>query len=289
MIYFLTFQFENENRMTWIDRHGTEHPLTTVGSNNCDARKPVLVTDTDDFTDMEKLPILGVTYGPLALEAEEMTITIGPLICDPAHDGQVKGIREQVETLEIQMNNTIAKIDIEYKELTESDEEQRVEIEKLKKKLNENDTTLKTTTLSILSQCPTEESGYRFIEGICYFFESTNQMNYEAAKQNCHTKFNDMGKMFEPKTLATNEKIHRIALGYFKSSHYWVGVNDIQSEGTWVYTSDGSPIKFSPPWLSLSYSSTGNKCVLLNDYNEIGKWGAYSCTNAFYSICELEV
>ena len=107
--------------MTWIDRHGTEHPLTTVGSNNCDARKPFLVTDTDNFTDMEKLPILKVTYGPLAHEAEEMTVTIGPLICDPAQDGQVKDIREQVEALEIQMNNTVAKIEVEHKELTESD------------------------------------------------------------------------------------------------------------------------------------------------------------------------
>ena len=87
--------------MTWIDRHGTEHPLTTIGSNKCDARKPFLVTDTDNFTDMEKLPILAVTYGPLALEAEEMTITIGPLICNPAQDGQVTDIREEVEILEI--------------------------------------------------------------------------------------------------------------------------------------------------------------------------------------------
>ena len=98
-----------------------------------------------------------------------------------------------------------------------------------------------------------------------------------------------MGKMFEPKTLAINEKIHKIAVDDFQNNYYWVGVNDIQSEGTWVYTSDGSPIKFNHPWLSSSYFSTGNKCVLLNDYNKIGKWGAYSCTNAFYSICELEV
>ena len=288
MISFLTFQFENENRMTWIDRHGTEHPLTTIGNNNCDARKPFLVTDTDDFTDLEKLPILGITYGPLAHEAEEMTVTIGPLICNPVQDGQVTDIRDQVEALEIQMNDTIAKLDIEHKELTESDEEQKVEIEKLKKKLNEHDIKLKTTALSIPSQCPTEESGYRFIEGNCYFFEIIYEMNYEAAKQNCHTKFNGMGKMFEPKTLAINEKVHEIALD-LKRHHYWVGVNDIQNEGTWVYTSDGSPIPFNAPWFS-GYGSRGASlnCVLFNSFT-IGKWGDYKCASDWFSICELDI
>ena len=40
--------------MSWIDRHVTEHPLPVIVNNNCDARKPFLVTDTDDFTDLEK-------------------------------------------------------------------------------------------------------------------------------------------------------------------------------------------------------------------------------------------
>ena len=55
-----------------------------IGNNNCDERKPFLVTDTDEITDKEKLPILGITYGPLTHEAEKMTISIGPLICKPA-------------------------------------------------------------------------------------------------------------------------------------------------------------------------------------------------------------
>merc|ERR1719491_844914 len=100
-----------------------------------------------------------------------------------------------------------------------------------------------------------------------------------------------MGKMFEPKTLATNEKINKIALNDFKSTHYWVGVNDIQSEGTWVYTSDGSPIAFSAPWdSSEAFGSRGasNNCVLF--WIHVGKWADYPCTQAgIHSFCELEV
>ena len=276
--------------MTWIDRHGTEHSLTTVGSNNCDARKPFLVTDMDDFNDMEKLPILGITYGPLAHEAEVMTITMGPLICDPALDGQVTDIREQVEALEIQMNDTIAKIDVEHKELTESDQEQKVEIEKLNRKLDVDAVSIKE-----LYPCPTEIFGYSLIEDNCYFFETTKQQNYDTAKENCKTKFNGMngtGKLFEPKTLDVNEKVHKIAVSDFAENWYWVGVNDIQSDGTWVYTSNGSPIPFNLPWLSsLFFGSRGTSknCILFNEPSSIGKWGDYSCTTEYYSICEQEI
>ena len=99
-MYFLTFQFANENRMTWIDRHGFKHSLTVIGSNNCDDRKPFLVTDTDEITDKEKLPILGITYGPLTHEAEKMTISIGPLICKPASANQENKMDQQFEALE---------------------------------------------------------------------------------------------------------------------------------------------------------------------------------------------
>ena len=100
-IYFPIFQFENENRMTWIDRHGTEHQFTVIGNNNCDAKKPFLVTDNDEITDTEKLPILGFSYGPLTHVAEKMTISIGPLVCEPANDVQEYNIENHLKELQI--------------------------------------------------------------------------------------------------------------------------------------------------------------------------------------------
>jgi hypothetical protein len=106
----LLFQFKNQNRMSWIDRHGTEHPLTVIGNNNCDARKPFLVTDSGEITDEEKLPIFGVAYGPLTHEAENMTISIGPLVCEPAVADQESDINERVVELELQINETIIEL-----------------------------------------------------------------------------------------------------------------------------------------------------------------------------------
>ena len=116
--------------MTWIDRHGTEHQFTVIGNNNCDAKKPFLVTDNDEITDTEKLPILGFSYGPLTHVAEKMTISIGPLVCEPANDVQEYNIEDQLKELQIQMNDTIAKIDTEH-------ESHRDKLEKLDEKLTE--------------------------------------------------------------------------------------------------------------------------------------------------------
>ena len=132
--------------MSWIDRHGTEHPLTVIGNNNCDARKPFLVMDSGEITDEEKLPIFGVSYGPLIHEAENMTILIGSLVCEPAVADQQSNINERVEALELHMNDTIIKMD-EIDDVLEKHDNQ---IEVLK--------------------CPTSVPNYRLIDDTCYYF-----------------------------------------------------------------------------------------------------------------------
>ena len=45
-----------------------------------------------------------------------MTISIGPLVCEPANDVQEYNIEDQLKDLQIQMNDTIAKIDTEHRD-----------------------------------------------------------------------------------------------------------------------------------------------------------------------------
>ena len=85
-----------------------------IGNNNCDERKPFLVTDSDEITNKEKLPILGISYGPLTHEAEKMTISIGPLVCKAAVGEQKYSVEKHLKELEVRVNDTIAKIDIDY-------------------------------------------------------------------------------------------------------------------------------------------------------------------------------
>ena len=66
---------------------------------------------------MAKLPIFGITYGPLAHEAEKMNISIGPLVCESQGNSQEYDIKEHVEALDARINDTITKIDAEQRDL----------------------------------------------------------------------------------------------------------------------------------------------------------------------------
>ena len=55
--------------------------------------------------------------------------------------------------------------------------------------------------------CPTDEGNYLEIDGQCFYFETQN-LGYPEAKANCaKNKFSGGGRLFEPMTLAENEKI----------------------------------------------------------------------------------
>ena len=273
--------------MSWIDRHGTEHPLTVIGNNNCDARKPFLVTDSDEITDEEKLPIFGVTYGLLIQEAENMTISIGPLVCKPPVADQESNIYKHFESLELQINDTIIKFDAKHEVFKITQEKMQEDLEKSKKRMDEIEDVLEGhNKLLEVFKCPTSKPNYRVIDNICYYFETTLK-SYEDAKQNCKTKF-PQGKLFEPKSSSSNRKVHKVALSV-KLASYWTGINDKIIEGSWVYDSNGASVAFSIPWYKgkpdggssrncLAYYSAGAK--------HIGQLGDYGCSNGVYSICE---
>ena len=267
----LLFQFTNENRMSWIDRHGTEHPLTVVGNNNCDARKPFLVTDNGEITDEEKLPIFGVAYGPLTHEAENMTISIGPLVCESAAD-QESSIKERVEALELQMNETHEKM--------------QEDSEKSKKIMDEiNGVLAEHNDLIEVLKCPTSKPNYHSIDNRCYYFEKTSK-TYNDAKQNCNTKFTRGGKLFEPKSSSLNKKVNRVALG-IRSAHWWIGINDKRNEGSWVYDSDGTSVTFSIPWYPKEPNGgSSQNCLVYWNPSQIGQLSDLACTNSYLSICE---
>ena len=322
----LLFQFKNQNRMSWTDRHGTEHPLTVIGNNNCDERKPFLVTDNGEITDEDKLPIFGVTYGPLTHEAENMTISIGPLVCEPAAADQESNFNERFEALELQINETIIELKKGINECqTDPCQNQGIcsdvqngytctcvpgftgtNCEVNFDDCSENPCVHGMCTDLINSYkctcetgyygsncdlqtppCPTSEPNYRLIDNTCYYFETTRK-SYNDAKQNCNTKF-PQGKLFEPKSLSSNKKVHKAALSIENYPHWWIGITDKRSEGSWVYDSDGASVAFSIPWISGEPTGgTVQNCLQYKSAsrNLIGQLGDNSCPMTCPTICE---
>jgi len=149
--------------------------------------------------------------------------------------------------------------------------------------------------------CPNypNDPNYRLLNDGCIFgndcciFLEKSRKTYEDAKQNCETKFAGHGKLFEPKTWSENQMAYKIAKA--TSATWWIGVNDKQTEGSYVYESNGSPISFTPKFYS-GYGSHGTSanCILYappssGDESDIVHWVDWGCTDKIlvdYSICE---
>ena len=135
--------------------------------------------------------------------------------------------------------------------------------------------------------CPTHESNYYILNERCIFVVKSSK-TYEKAKQNCKTKFGGRGKLFEPMTWSENQMAYKFA----GSGNWWIGVNDKETDRTYVYESTGKPISFTPKFYS-GYGSQGTyyNCILYNTpsrgYNsDIVHWMDYTCSSSYYSICE---
>ena len=90
--------------------------------------------------------------------------------------------------------------------------------------------------------------------------------------------------MYEPRNF--EESINIGVEGYNKLSQddWWIGVNDINEEGKFVFDSDGSTIPFTPTWNN--QNSNYQDCVLV--FTVPKKWHTYSCTDnqQMGTLCE---
>ena len=118
------------------------------------------------------------------------------------------------------------------------------------------------------------------MDTLCLYYEKAKK-TFEDAKANCETKFGGNGRLFEPKTVAINKKVHKTGKDNNLGYHFWIGVKAN------AYASDGSQISISPPWHD-GYSKI-DQCLLYcnsNHHQYLGLWCDYSCTGTWKSVCE---
>ena len=144
--------------------------------------------------------------------------------------------------------------------------------------------------------CPTNDPNYHLLNDHCIFLEHTRK-TYEGAKQNCKIKFGGHGKLYEPLTWSENQMAYKIAKATdgLANAPYWIGVNYKQTEGSFVYESNGKPIPYTPQFHAGSdpHKRPSNKCVIIHWLTESNKnivsWLNYKCANPCKSICENSI
>ena len=109
--------------------------------------------------------------------------------------------------------------------------------------------------------------------------------SHDDAKSNCES---NNGKLFEPKTLSINDGVWDKAKEVYSGNVWmWIGINDKETEGTWVYESDSAPVAIQPwhgnePDNSASAEHCGRFYTLF-----VRTWSDGRCTNSYVYICEI--
>ena len=136
----------------------------------------------------------------------------------------------------------------------------------------------------ISDPCPIHDPNYASVEGVCYFFDTTYRTK-EEAKSYCTSNH---GKLWEPKTIKKINDVHTKAISVTNSQNWWIGMSDIESEGTFKFDSDGDVFPFpgkKSPWnYAEPAGGSANNCAFMErNKPEIHE---YSCNYKFFSICE---
>ena len=107
----------------------------------------------------------------------------------------------------------------------------------------------------------------------CIYFSNNSTSNYDVARERCKSTFNGKGRMYQPRNFEESIKIAVEGKSLKANSVWWIGVNDINEEGKFVFDSDGSPFLFTPTW---SNENAPADCVRVYP----SMWQIYKCSDS---------
>jgi len=138
------------------------------------------------------------------------------------------------------------------------------------------------------NDCESNPNG-RMVNGICYLFMAEHK-NYDDANQYCKKQG---ARLFEPRSKTINKLVFDKSVEVFRGvGETWIGINDIATEGEFVFTSSGEKVSvfiWSIGYINGVFTFKDRKdCVLFgynSDHNE--KWYEKKCSWRNYFICEV--
>ncbi|KAM4636538.1 mannose-binding protein C-like [Discoglossus pictus] len=136
---------------------------------------------------------------------------------------------------------------------------------------------------SLQSNMAAQKKALLFSRGVTggakLFVTNGKEDSYNEAKSSCSKAG---GQMAAPRNAEENQALLTIALQY--DNNLWLGINDIQTEGSFRYL-DGASISYSN-WNTGEPNNTnrGEDCVMMLN---TGKWNDGECDIEFITICEF--
>ena len=114
-------------------------------------------------------------------------------------------------------------------------------------------------------------------------------MNYADAQLNCQNKFGHLhGGLFEPRVYSINQLVYAEASNFktASSDDFWLGINDLATQGQYVYASDGQEV-VDGMWKSGQPNNAAERCVGYYSMPSNGEyWFDRPCDFLSFSICE---
>ena len=224
------------------------------------------MSNKGEVTDISKLPIKTIKYGPIRFELEKVKVVIGPIVCQPLENAF--SIREKMVTNQIE-------------ELTEFHENLNTKITENSEKIQHLEETEQRIQKEVF-RCPIEISGYFEVLGKCYFTDKIKR-NFDNSQAHCKEIFPLGGRLFEPRDETTNEEVVKAKKGYFVGGRVWFGITDRTSQGSYRYLSDDGQLTISK-WHSGQPSEDYERCVIM--CSSSGEWCDYPCSSIGYHFCE---
>ena len=110
--------------------------------------------------------------------------------------------------------------------------------------------------------------------------------NYDVAKQFCK---NQGAHLFEPKSELTNKLVFDKSFEAFGGEYQsWIGINDMDDEGEYVFTSSGEKVS-SFFWHPVNWFSDAEDCVVMGWPKGQWEWSDFHCSENWYSVCEFNI
>ena len=106
------------------------------------------------------------------------------------------------------------------------------------------------------------------------------------AQENCnnHIVNGTRGRLFEPRSLATNDLVFSNFTSVHGNQHIFIGIDAIAQHNKWVYSSSGEQAMFTN-WAEGQPSSSIENCAHFQSDNPT--WSDWGCDSYLASICEF--